>query len=166
MSIADRLARLGYTLPAPRAPLGSYVPALRLGNLVYTSGQVSGTAEREIKGKVGGTLSVEQGQEAARLAALNALAAIATELGSLDRVERVARLAVFVNSAPGFTRQPEVANGASELLGQLYGEAGRHVRVAVGVNELPADFAVELELWVAVRAARGAARTPATDPRG
>ncbi|MBI4494307.1 MAG: RidA family protein [Chloroflexi bacterium] len=150
MAIADRLRQLGYALPERRQPLGTYVPAVRLGNVVYTSGQISGTAEREIKGKLGESLSVDEGQEAARLALLNCLAAIAAETGSLDAIRRVVRVAGYVNSAPGFTRQPEVINGASDLLGQLFGEAGRHVRASLGVNELPANYAVELELWVEV----------------
>lgn len=151
MSVEQSLKQLGYSLPERRAPLGSYVPALRMGSMLYTSGQISGTAEREIKGRLGADLSVEQGRDAARLAMLNCLAAVATELGSLDAVKRVVRVAGYVNSAPGFIRQAEVMNGASDLLGQLYGEAGRHVRAAVGVNELPAGFAVEVELWVEVR---------------
>lgn len=152
--IAERLRALGYALPERRQPLGSYVPALRVGTMVYTSGQISGTAEREIKGRLGENLSVEEGQEAARLAVLNCLAAIQAEVGSLEAIRRVVRVAAYVNSAPGFTRQPEVVNGASDLLGELFGEAGRHVRASVGVNELPAGYAVELELWAEVRARR------------
>lgn len=155
MSIDDRLEQLGYRLPPPRQPIGSYLPALRLGRMVYTSGQVSGSAERELKGKLGDGVDVRDGQEAARIAVLNALAAIRAEIGSLDAVGRVVRLVVYVNSADGFTRQPEVANGASDLLAEIFGESGRHVRSAVGVNELPVGYAVELELWVEVGDASG-----------
>src|SRR5919202_4085598 len=144
--IDDRLRELGVTLPPPRAPLANYVPARRVGTLVYTAGQVSGTAEREIKGKLGAELSVEQGREAARISALNCLAALLTLVDSLDRVRQVVRVGVFVNSAAGFNQQPMVANGASDLFVEVFGDAGRHARTAVGVNELPAGFAVEVEL--------------------
>src|SRR5919198_4909775 len=144
--IDDRLRELGVTLPAPRAPLANYVPARRVGNLVYTAGQVSGSAEREIKGKLGAELDVEEGREAARTCALNCLAALLTVLDSLDRVRQLVRVGAFVNSAAGFNQQPQVANGASDLFVDVFGEAGRHARTAVGVNELPAGFAVEVEL--------------------
>jgi enamine deaminase RidA (YjgF/YER057c/UK114 family) len=146
--IDDRLRELGIVLPPPRAPLANYVPARRVGNLVYTAGQVSGTAEREIKGKLGAELNVEQGREAARTCALNCLAALGTVLGSLDEVTQLVRVGVFVNSAAGFGEQPQVANGASDLFVEVFGEAGRHARTAVGVNELPAGFSVEVELIV------------------
>jgi len=146
--IDDRLRELGIVLPPPRAPLANYVPARRVGNLVYTAGQVSGTAEREIKGKLGAELNVEQGREAARMCALNCLAALGTVLGSLDEVTQLVRVGVFVNSAAGFGEQPQVANGASDLFVEVFGEAGRHARTAVGVNELPAGFSVEVELIV------------------
>ena len=144
--IDDRLKELGVTLPPPRAPLANYVPARRVGNLVYTAGQVSGTVEREIKGKLGAELTVEQGREAARMCALNCLAALLTVLGSLDGVKQLVRVGAFVNSAAGFNQQPMVANGASDLFVDIFGDAGRHARTAVGVNELPAGFAVEVEL--------------------
>lgn len=148
--IDDRLKELGITLPPARAPMANYVPARRVGNLIYTAGQVSGTAEREIKGKLGQELSVEQGREAARLCALNCLAALLTVVDSLDSVKQVGRVGAFVNSAAGFNQQPSVANGASDLFVEIFGEAGRHARTAVGVNELPAGFAVEVELIVEV----------------
>src|SRR6266487_1648393 len=148
--IDDRLHELGISLPPPRAPLANYVPARRVGNLVYTAGQVSGTAEREIKGKLGTELNVEQGREAARICALNCLAALLTVLDSLDSVKQLVRVGAFVNSAAGFNQQPAVANGASDLFVDLFGDAGRHARTAVGVNQLPADFAVEVELLVEV----------------
>ena len=150
--IDDRLAELGISLPPARAPLANYVPARRVGSLVYTAGQVSGTAARDIKGKLGTDLSVEQGREAARTSALNCLAALLTVIDSLDRVRQLARVGVFVNSAAGFDQQPLVANGASDLFVDIFGEAGRHARTAVGVNELPAGFAVEVELVAEVEA--------------
>ena len=150
--IDDRLAELGISLPAARPPMANYVPARRIGSLVYTAGQISGTAEREIKGKLGAELSVEQGREAARISALNCLAALLTVVDSLDRVRQVVRVGVFVNSAAGFNQQPMVANGASDLFVEVFGEAGRHARTAVGVNELPADFAVEVELVAEIEA--------------
>jgi enamine deaminase RidA (YjgF/YER057c/UK114 family) len=144
--IDDRLRELNITLPAPRAPLANYVPARRVGNLIYTAGQVSGTVEREIKGRLGGELDVEQGRAAARVCGLNCLAALLTIIESLDSVKQLVRVGAFVNSAPGFNQQPMVANGASDLFVEIFGEAGRHARTAVGVNELPAGFAVEVEL--------------------
>lgn len=144
--IDDRLRQLGLVVPQPRAPMANYVPARRVGNLVYTAGQVSGTAEREFKGKLGADLTVEQGREAARTSALNCLAALLTVVDSLDAVRGLVRVGVFVNSAAGFTEQPAVANGASDLFVEIFGDAGRHARTAVGVNELPAGFAVEVEL--------------------
>jgi enamine deaminase RidA (YjgF/YER057c/UK114 family) len=144
--IDDRMRELGISLPPPRAPLANYVPARRVGNLVYTAGQVSGTAEREIKGKLGAELTVEQGREAARMCALNCLTALLTVLDSLDSVKQLVRVGAFVNSAAGFNQQPMVANGASDLFAEIFGDAGRHARTAVGVNELPLGFAVEVEL--------------------
>jgi enamine deaminase RidA (YjgF/YER057c/UK114 family) len=144
--IDDRLRELNLSLPPPRAPMANYVPARRVGNLVYTAGQVSGTAESEIKGKLGADLSVEQGRDAARVCALNCLAALLTLIDSLDSVKQLVRVGVYVNSAAGFNQQPAVANGASDLFVDIFGDAGRHARTAVGVNELPAGFAVEVEL--------------------
>src|SRR5689334_22051215 len=144
--IDDRLNELGIRLPAARAPMANYVPARRVGNLIYTAGQVSGTAEREIKGKLGGELSVEQGREAARVCALNCLAALLTVIDSLDSVKQLVRVGAFVNSATGFNQQPAVANGASDTFVEIFGDAGRHARTAVVVNELPGGFAVEVEL--------------------
>jgi len=144
--IDDRLRELGLRLPAPRTPMANYVPARRVGNLVYTAGQVSGTAERDITGKLGAELDVEAGREAARVCALNCLAALLTVVDSLDSVKQLVRVGAFVNSADGFNQQPAVANGASDLLVEVFGDAGRHARTAVGVNQLPADYAVEVEL--------------------
>jgi enamine deaminase RidA (YjgF/YER057c/UK114 family) len=144
--IDDRLRELGLQLPQARAPLANYVAARRVGDLVFTAGQVSGSAEREIKGALGSDLTVEEGREAARVCALNCLAALLTVVDSLDAVKQLARVAVFVNSAAGFTQQPAVANGASDLFVEVFGDAGRHARTAVGVSELPLGFAVEVEL--------------------
>lgn len=144
--IDDRLRELGITLPPARAPMANYVPARRVGNLIYTAGQVSGTAERDIKGKLGQDLDLEQGREAARVCALNCLAALLTVVDSLDAIKQLVRVGAFVNSAAGFNQQPGVANGASDLFVGVFGEAGKHARTALGVNELPAGFAVEVEL--------------------
>jgi enamine deaminase RidA (YjgF/YER057c/UK114 family) len=144
--VEDRLRELGITLPDARKPMANYVPAVRSGNLVYTAGQVSASDGREYRGKVGADLGVEDGRLAARQCAVNCLAALRTVLDSLDRVKRIVRVGGFVNSAPGFDQQPAVVNGASDLLVDVFGDAGRHARTAVGVSELPASFAVEVEL--------------------
>jgi enamine deaminase RidA (YjgF/YER057c/UK114 family) len=146
-AIAARLAELGLSLPSVAAPAGAYIPAVVTGNLVFTAGQlpfVDGALPAT--GKVGAEVTPEDAAALARQAALNALAAAESAIGSLDRVTRVVKVVVFVNSAPGFTAQPTVANGGSQLLGDLFGEAGRHARSAVGVAELPLDSPVELEL--------------------
>jgi enamine deaminase RidA (YjgF/YER057c/UK114 family) len=147
--IDDRLRELGISLPSARPPLANYVPARRVGNLVYTAGQVASADGRDYKGKLGAELGVEEGRAAARACALNCLAALLSVVDSLDQV-RLVRVGAFVNSAAGFTQQPLVANGASDLFVEVFGEAGRHARTAVGVNELPAGFAVEVELVVEV----------------
>jgi enamine deaminase RidA (YjgF/YER057c/UK114 family) len=147
----ERLRQLGLELPEPARPVANYVPAVRAGKLVFVSGQLCLVkGEVTYRGKVGAELTVEQGYEAARLATLNALAVLRAELGDLDRVRRVVRVFGAVNSAPGFNRQPQVVNGASDLLVEVFGEAGRHARTAVGVSELPMDSAVEVELTVEV----------------
>lgn len=147
MTPSQRLKELGITLPQAPAPVGSYVPGTRVGPLVMVSGQIPLADGRLIAtGKVGGDLTLEQAQAAAKQCGLNALAIAADVAGGIDRIARIVRLAVYVNSAPGFTDQPKVANGASDLMVELFGEAGRHVRAAVGVNELPLDAAVEVEL--------------------
>jgi enamine deaminase RidA (YjgF/YER057c/UK114 family) len=146
-TVAARLAELGLELPAVAKPVAAYVPAVVTGNLVFTAGQlpfVDGTLLAT--GKVGDAVTPEEAAALARQCALNALAAAADAIGSLDRVTRVVKAVVFVNSAPGFTGQPGVANGGSELLGEVFGDAGRHARSAVGVSELPLDSPVELEL--------------------
>lgn len=149
MTATARLAELGLALPAVATPVGAYVPALRQGSLVITSGQlplVDGALPRT--GKLGADVTADQGRELARTAALNALAAAASVAGGLDAITGVSRVCVFVASDPGFTAQAVVANGASELLGAVFGEAGRHVRSAVGVAVLPLDAPVEVELTV------------------
>jgi enamine deaminase RidA (YjgF/YER057c/UK114 family) len=146
VSALARLAELGITLPEVPPPAGAYVPAVRTGTLVYTSGQVA----RELSGKVGAEVSEADAKDAARSCALNALAAVDALVG-LDSVVRVVKVLGFVASAPGFTGQPGVINGASELLGEVFGDAGAHARSAVGVAELPLGVPVEVEMIVEVR---------------
>ncbi|MGY1664683.1 RidA family protein [Geodermatophilus sp. SYSU D00696] len=146
-----RLAQLGIRLPPVAAPVASYVPAVRSGQLVFTSGQlpfVDGGLRRT--GKVGGSVDPEDAAADAKLCALNALAAV-DELVGLDQVARVVRVVGYVASAEGFSGQPRVVNGASELLGKIFGDAGRHARSAVGVAELPLGAPVEVELTVELR---------------
>jgi enamine deaminase RidA (YjgF/YER057c/UK114 family) len=146
-----RLAELGIRLPGVAAPVASYVPAVRTGSLVFTSGQlpfVDGGLRRT--GKVGGSVDPEDAAADAKVCALNALAAV-DELVGLDSIVRVVRIVGYVASVEGFTGQPRVVNGASELLGRIFGEAGQHARSAVGVAELPMGAPVEVELTVEVR---------------
>ncbi len=151
MTVADRLAELGLELPPVAAPVAAYVPAVRSGNHVHTSGQLPMVAGvLAAAGKVGAEVTPEQGRELARTCALNALAAVATQV-PLDDVVRVVKVVGFVASAPGFTGQPGVVNGASELLGAVLGPAGQHARSAVGVAELPLGAPVEVEILVEVR---------------
>nr|WP_036528660.1 RidA family protein [Nocardia sp. CNY236] len=145
------LAELGLTLPPVAAPVAAYIPAVRTGSLVYTSGQLPFVNGRlSATGKVGAEVAVEAATEAARWCALNALAAV-HDLVGLDAVARVVKVVGFVASAPGFGDQPMVINGASELLGRVFGDAGAHARSAVGVSELPKNTPVEVELIVEVR---------------
>ncbi len=148
----SRLKERGVELPPVAKPIASYVPALRQGNLVFTSGQLPiAGGQVQVAGRLGAEVSVEEGRRAARLACLNALAAARSAAGSLDAVERVVSLAVFVQSAEDFHDQAKVANGASELLEEIFGEAGRHTRMALGANALPLNAAVELTLTLALR---------------
>jgi len=148
----ENLAKLGLTLPPAPPPVGAYLPALKVGELVFTSGQLPMREGRLVAvGKVSDAASMDQALEGARVAALNALAQVAAVTGGLDRVVRIVRVGVFVNSRPGFTDQAKVANAASELLVGVFGDAGRHVRTAVGVNELPLNAAVEVELIAQIR---------------
>src|SRR3954452_15361346 len=153
MSYDQRLAELGIDLPQPAAPVASYVPAVEHDGLLHISGQISFAEDGGlILGRLGDDLEVEDGQAAARRCGIMLLAQMKAALGSLDRVERVVKLGVFVNSMPAFTDQPKVANGASELMQDVFGEAGRHARSAVGVAVLPLGVAVEVDAIVAVRA--------------
>jgi enamine deaminase RidA (YjgF/YER057c/UK114 family) len=149
MSVEQKLAELGLTLPSVATPAGAYVPAVVSGNLVFTAGQiplVDGTLMAT--GKVGNEISPEFAKEIAQRCALNALAAVKSVLGDLSRVKRVVKVVGFVASTPEFTGQPGVLNGASELLGNVFGDAGLHARSAVGVASLPLDAPVEVELIV------------------
>ena len=146
MSALARMAELGIELPEVPPPAGAYVPAVRTGNLVYTSGQIA----RGLSGKVGAEVSEADAKDAARTCALNAMAAV-NALAGLDSVVRVVKVLGFVASAPGFTSQAGVINGASELLGEVFGDAGAHARSAIGVAELPLGVPVEVELIVEVR---------------
>jgi enamine deaminase RidA (YjgF/YER057c/UK114 family) len=152
MSIDKRLAELGITLPEPAAPVASYVPAVEANGLLHISGQISFAEDGSlIIGRLGEDVSLEDGQAAARRCGIMLLAQIKKALGSLDRVERIVKLGVFVNSAADFTDQPKVANGASELMQEVFGEAGRHARSAVGVPVLPLGVAVEVDAVVQVK---------------
>ena len=151
---SQRLAELGLSLPAVATPLAAYIPAISSAGQVFTSGQlptVQGTLVA--RGKVGAEVSPEEATQAARVAVLNALAAAASEAGGVDNIRRIVRLVVYVAGVPEFTGQPQVANGASELLGEVFGPLGRHVRSAVGMASLPLDAPVELELVVEASAA-------------
>lgn len=149
MTVDEKLAELGIELPSVAAPVAAYVPAVTSGSHVWTSGQlpfIEGILPAT--GKVGAQVSAENATEYARIAALNALAAIKAEIGSLDRIKRVVKVVGFVASDPSFTGQPGVINGASNVLGEIFGEAGVHARSAVGVSVLPLDAPVEVELVV------------------
>lgn len=150
-AVEDRLSSLGLSVPAVAAPVAAYVPAVRTGNYIFTSGQLPlRDGQMILTGKVGGEVSAEEAAGAAKQCALNAIAAVKAELGDLDKVVRVVKAVVFVASTPDFTGQPLVANGASELFGAAFGEAGKHARSAVGVPVLPLDSPVEVELIVEV----------------
>jgi enamine deaminase RidA (YjgF/YER057c/UK114 family) len=152
MEIEERLRALGLQLPSAPSPVAAYVPAVIVGDLLYTSGSGPvGNGQPLMTGKVGSDLTIEQGYDAARQTILNLLAIVRQELGSLDRVERIVKLLGFVASAPGFGRQPEVLNGASHLLEQIFAERGKHARAAIGTNELPFNLPVEIELIVQVK---------------
>ena len=147
----ERLAELGLAVPEVAKPVAAYVPAVRSGSHVFTSGQLPMREGRLITtGKVGGEVTPEQAVECARQCALNALAAVRAEVGELSSVKRIVKVVAFVSSTPDFTGQPGVANGASELLGEVFGDAGRHARSAVGVPVLPLDAPGEVELVVEI----------------
>jgi len=152
VNIEQKLQEMGLELPVVAKPLASYVPAVATEGYIYTSGQVPMVkGELKYKGKVGQDLDETQGYEAAKICALNCLAAVKSVAGSLDNIERIVKVVGFVNSAPGFTMQPKVINGASDLLGQLFGEKGEHARSAVGVSELPLNAACEVEIIVKIK---------------
>src|SRR3954464_1147788 len=152
MSIDNRLAELGITLPQAAAPVASYVPAVESGDHLHISGQISFAEDGSlIKGRLGEDMELEAGQAAARRCGIMLLAQIKAALGSLDRVERIVKLGVFLRSNGDFTDQPKVANGASELMQDVFGEAGRHARSAVGVPVLPLGVAVEVDAVVQIR---------------
>jgi len=154
MTIDERLQELNLTLPPAPKPLASYVPAVLTGNLLVISGQVPLQDGKMVQpGKLGAELDIAAGQQLARICVLNGLAAAKQEIGSLDRIRRVVRVAGYVASAAGFTQQPAVINGASDLLAEIFGEPGRHARVAVGVSELPLGCGVEVEFLFEVKPA-------------
>ena len=152
-AIEDRIRELGHELPPPGAPGGNYVPAVSVAGagLVYTAGNVARCPDGTmITGKLGGDLTIEQGYEAAQVTALNLLTVLKAELGELDRITRVVKLLCMVNSTPEFGSQPAVANGASDLLVEVFGDAGRHARSAVGMASLPGRVCIEIEMIVEV----------------
>jgi enamine deaminase RidA (YjgF/YER057c/UK114 family) len=153
MTVEAKLAELGLTLPQPAAPVAAYVPVVVAGGLAHVSGQVSMKDGALIKGRLGEDLGLDEGIAAAQACGLMIVAQLKAALGDLSRVERIVKLGAFVNSTADFTDQPKVANGASELMQALFGEAGRHARSAVGVPTLPLGVAVEIDAIVAVRPA-------------
>jgi enamine deaminase RidA (YjgF/YER057c/UK114 family) len=152
MTPSQRLKELGIELPAVTAPVASYVPSVRTGRLVFVSGQIPmADGKLTASGRVGKDVSLEDATQAARRCGLSAIAAAAAAAGGIDNLSRIVRLGVFVNSAPGFTDQPKVANGASDLMAEIFGEAGAHARAAIGCNELPLNAAVEVEMIAETR---------------
>lgn len=148
--IAARLAELGIILPNPVAPVANYVPFVRMGSLLVISGQISLGPDGLVAGKLGGGISIEDGQKAARLCGLNVLAHIQSAVGNLDNVIRIVRLGGFINCTPDFVDGPKVMNGASDLMVEVFGEKGRHSRSTIGVAALPANAAVEVEAMVEI----------------
>jgi enamine deaminase RidA (YjgF/YER057c/UK114 family) len=153
MSIENRLAELGLTLPAPAAPVASYVPAVEAGGLLHISGQLPFLDGELMTGRLGENRDVDYGAKAAQMCGLMLVAQMQAALGSLDRVVRIVKLGAFISSTADFTDQPKVANGASDLMVALFGDAGKHARSAVGVPVLPLGAAVEIDAIVAVKAA-------------
>jgi enamine deaminase RidA (YjgF/YER057c/UK114 family) len=154
-SVEQKLASLGITLPTPATPMANYVPSVMAENVLVVSGQVCFGADGKLvaKGQLGGSVSVEDGQRAARACAINLLAQVKAAVGDLDRIERVVRLGGFINSAPGFGDGPKVMNGASDLMVEALGDKGRHARTTVGVSALPAEAAVEVEGMFLIKSA-------------
>jgi enamine deaminase RidA (YjgF/YER057c/UK114 family) len=151
-TVESKLKALGLELPQAPKPVAAYIPARRVGDLIFVSGQVPfRDGKPAYTGKVGESITQQEGYEAARLCTLNALAVVKSLLGSLDHIEEVVQVRGFVNCTPEFGNQPEVINGASELLVELFGESGRHARAAVGTNSLPRNVPVEVEMILRVR---------------
>ena len=151
-NVEKKLLDMGLSVPEAPKPVAAYVPGIKVGEFIYTSGQIPlVNGELKYKGKVGLDVSVEKGYEAAKVCALNCLGVIKSIIGDLDNIEQVVKVVGFVNSAPGFNMQPKVINGASELIGNIFGEKGAHARSAVGVNELPLDSTCEVEMIVKVK---------------
>jgi enamine deaminase RidA (YjgF/YER057c/UK114 family) len=147
-----KLQELGIEIPATPKPVATYVPAVQIEKYIYTSGQLPFVGgELKYRGKVGAGISEDDGYEAAKLCAVNCLSTVKGLIGSLDNIEKIVKVTGFVNSAPGFSAQPRVVNGASDLFGQIFGDAGSHARSAVGVSELPLDAPVEVEIIVKVK---------------
>ncbi len=152
-TIERRLAEIGLELPQPAAPVASYLPAVEIGGLLYISGQLPFVDGQVVTGRLGETVSLDQGEAAARACGIMLIAQMKAALGSLDRVERIVKLGAFIASTAEFTAQPKVANGASDLMVQVFGPAGQHARSAVGVPVLPLGAAVEIDAIVAIRPA-------------
>jgi enamine deaminase RidA (YjgF/YER057c/UK114 family) len=147
MSAEDKVKELGLDLSSPSAPVAAYVSAVRTGNLVFISGTIPVRADgSRIEGKVGPDLTVQQGYDAARLTAVGLLARLRAEVGSLDKVRRIVKLTGFINAPPDFTQHPQVMNGASDLMGEVFGDAGKHARAAVGMGSLPFNVPIEIEM--------------------
>lgn len=145
--IDEKLALLGITLPTPPKPAGSYIPAVKTGNLIFISGQIPmQDGQVQFKGQVPTTISVEEAQRAARLCIINVLAQLKVELGTLDKILKIVKVSGFVNSSPEFYEHPKIINSASDLLFEIFGEKGKHTRIAVGVSSLPLNSAVEIDL--------------------
>jgi len=159
MSAEDKIRELGLELGSSGAPAGNYVPAVRTGNLVFISGQLPTRPDgTRPTGKLGQTMGTDDGYAAARLCAVAMLARLREEVGSLDNVKRIVKVVGYVNAAPDFVQQPQVVNGASDLLAEVFGDAGKHARAAIGVSSLPAGVPVEVEL-IAEVAPRGRSRS-------
>lgn len=150
--LEKRLKELGLSIPEAPKPVAAYVPGVKIGDFIYTSGQIPlVNGEVKYKGKVGLDVSADQAYEAAKICALNCLGVVKSLIGDLDQIEQIVKVVGFVNSAPDFTAQPQVVNGASELLGKLFGDKGAHARSAVGVNSLPLDSTCEVEIVVKLK---------------
>ncbi len=149
--IEQKIAELGIEIPEAPAPLAAYIPAVVMGNMILTAGQLPlQNGQLLFEGKVGTNVSLEEAVKAAEACAINCLSVIKAETGSLDKINRIVKVTVFVNSSDGFIKQPQVANGASEFLVKIFGEKGKHVRSAVGVNELPMNAPVEIEMMAEI----------------